>query len=780
MAHLAICLLGTFHITRDSTPITEFASNKVRGLIAYLAVESDRPHTRETLAALFWPDYSNTSALTNLRNTLANLRRVIGDQDANPTYLLITNETVQFNRDSDYGLDVTELVQLAGNHHSPSSSCQLAEVECHTNAANCYRGPFLAGFSIPDSIAFEEWTSLWRERLGQIALEELRWLAGFYEARGEYTLALEYARRQVALDPWLEEGQRLIMRILAITGQRGAALTQYDTCKRVLANDLGVDPADETRRLYAAICAGQIETLRPGRVLPAPGEPPYRGLCFFDEPDAAWFFGRELLTARLAALVEEIAKGKEGEFPLLAIVGASGSGKSSLVRAGVVPLLRKTGWEVQVITPSNNLPAALEPGRPRKRRESHTIRRHLLVIDQFEELFSLVREENERLVFLNRIFEPNLPILLVLRADFYGHCAPYPRLRSALSAHQEYIGAMDASGLRRAIEEPARRGGWELEPGLSDLLLQDIGAADEHPPEPGALPLLEHALLETWFRRRGRVLTLAGYAETGGVRQAIARTAERVYDSLSPGDQVMARRVFLHLTELGEGTQGTRRRASFSELRELAAVGQVVDDLLSTLAKARLVTLGEETAEVAHEALIREWPALQGWLAEDRDGLRLHRHITESAATWERLGRDPGEFYRGANLAQALEWARQSEHWQDLTLLEDEFLQVSREHEELEAMEHEAQRQRELEFAQQFAEAQRQRAEEREQAARELYQESQLAYARELAAHSKSKLNAEPDLSLLLALEAVAVLERVGLSVPWDVQQSVHDVALAS
>lgn len=571
----------------------------------------------------------------------------------------------------------------------------------------------------------------------------------------------------MALEPWLEEGHRQVMRTLALLGQRSAALAQYEVCRRLLTDELNVEPAAETRQLYQAICSGDLDGLRPRKNLPAPGEPPYRGLRFFDEPDAANFFGREALAARLVERVKQMAVSAS---PQLAVVGASGSGKSSLVRAGVAPVLRKLGWKVIVITPTARpVPAfGMLEGKG------------LLVIDQFEELFSLCRDESEREAFLERVFASGQPVVLVLRADFYGHCAPYPRLREMLSTRQEYIGVMDAAGLRRAIEEPARLAGWELEPGLADLILRDVGASGDHSPEPGGLPLLEHALLETWLRRRGRVLTLEGYAESGGVRGAIAQTAEMVYGRLSPEEQNLARKVFLCLTDLGESTQDTRRRAAFSELRALGASGQAVERLLNVLAEARLVTLGEDTAEVAHEALIREWPALQSWLAEDRAGLHLHRHLTESAAAWDRLGRDDGDLYRGARLAQALEWAGQGENRHELILLENEYLQASREREEHEALEHEAQRQREMEAARRIAETERQRAEEREQAAQRFYQDSQLAYARELAAHSKSKLSIEPDLSLLLALESVAVLERIGLPVPWEVQQPIHDVALTA
>ncbi len=190
------------------------------------------------------------------------------------------------------------------------------------------------------------------------------------------------------------------------------------------------------------------------------------------------------------------------------------------------------------------------------------------------------------------------------------------------------------------------------------------------------MPLLSHALLETWKRRRGHTLTLAGYQAVGGVHGALAQTAENLYRSFSAEQQAIARRIFLRLTELGEGTQDTRRRAALSELAGGAADERQARAVLQGLAGARLVTTQQDCAEVAHEALIREWPTLRGWLDEDRDGLRVQRHLTQAAGEWERRGRDPGDLYRGARLARAQEWA--GEHAASLSAAETEFLRASR------------------------------------------------------------------------------------------------------
>jgi formylglycine-generating enzyme required for sulfatase activity len=241
-------------------------------------------------------------------------------------------------------------------------------------------------------------------------------------------------------------------------------------------------------------------------------------------------------------------------------------------------------------------------------------------------------------------------------------------LRNALKSHQEYIGAMTQDELREAITAPAEKNGWDFQPGLVDLILQDVGT------EPGALPLLSHALLETWKRRQGRTLTLQGYHAAGGVKKAIAQTAESVYDKLSPAEQTVARNIFLRLTELGEGVQDTRRRVKLDELAQTTEQ-EAVKKVLQILTSARLVTTEEDSAEVAHEALIREWGTLRRWLDEDRESLRLHRHLTESALEWQRRGRESSELYRGTRLTQIQEW--QKEHGSQLSSLEADFVEAS-------------------------------------------------------------------------------------------------------
>jgi len=348
---------------------------------------------------------------------------------------------------------------------------------------------------------------------------------------------------------------------------------------------------------------------------PEPGDPPYQGLQYFGESDADRFFGRESLVARL---VNRLATAR-----FLAVIGASGSGKSSLVRAGVLPALRRgerlpdgslpptdsAQWDIRILTPgahplealavclaheaehsarSLSALASLQSDltqQPRalslaaRRLLAHNGKKHLLlVIDQFEEIFTQCRQPSERQAFLGALLDTLHPetlapvtILITLRADYYAHLAEYAPLRQAISQNQEFIGAMTRTDLARAIFSPAALGNWKVQEGLVELILDDLGG------EPGALPLLSHALLETWKRRRGRVMTLSGYAAAGGVRGAIAQTAETVFrQRLTPEQQPVARMIFTHLAELGvaqDASPDTRRRTILAGSHDKTSLG---------------------------------------------------------------------------------------------------------------------------------------------------------------------------------------------------------------
>ena len=449
---------------------------------------------------------------------------------------------------------------------------------------------------------------------------------------------------------------------------------------------------------------------------PEPGEPPFQGLQYFDEKDADRFFGRETLVAKIV--------GRLTSTRFLTVIGASGSGKSSVVRAGVIPALRRgerladgsvpptdSGqWDIRILTPSAHPLEALAASLTRDSESVSAIttlrndlaqdpnalslvarrvlaqndKKHLLlIIDQFEEVFTQSRQDDERSAFIENLLHALDPanaqpitILLTLRADFYSQLAFQDHLRELVSQNQEFIGAMSRDELKRAILLPAALGNWKVQEGLVEVILDDLGS------EPGALPLLSHALLETWKRRRGRVLTVSGYTAAGGVRGAIAQTAETVFrQRLSIEQQPIARMIFIKLAEMGEDSLDTRRRAAFSELITRSTDTSTIDAVLSILTDARLVTTGTlepgdtRVVEVAHEALIREWPTLRDWLNQNREGLILHRQLTEDTNDWLKLGRDTGALYRGVRLKQTLDWVKTNNDL--ISLAEQEFLDAS-------------------------------------------------------------------------------------------------------
>jgi DNA-binding SARP family transcriptional activator len=312
MPRLLIALFGSFQVTLDGRPVAGFTSKKSQALLTFLTVEAERPHRREELAGLLWPDYPEPSARTNLRSVLADLRRVIGDHDASPPFLKISRETIQFNQASNYDLDVTTFTRLLAQGVSAPLTIEAME-----EAAALYQGPFLAGFSLPDSPLFEEWALLKRELLARRASETLHHLAGYYEQQGGYEQALAHARRWLELDPWQEEAHQQVMRVLALSGRRSEALAQYESCRRLLAEELGVEPADETTNLY--------EQIRAGKLKGEAGQQRDRASPRHNLPLALTpLIGREVELADLARLLAN------PELRLLTLVGPGGVGKSRL------------------------------------------------------------------------------------------------------------------------------------------------------------------------------------------------------------------------------------------------------------------------------------------------------------------------------------------------------------------------------------------------------------------------------------------------------------------
>ena len=458
---------------------------------------------------------------------------------------------------------------------------------------------------------------------------------------------------------------------------------------------------------------------------------PYRGLNAFREEDASLFFGRD-------RLVDEPEQGllhKVLTCPLVAVVGASGSGKSSVVRAGLLPRLRREPpsrgtWDAVVFRPGKypflNLAIALEAVRnPEasdaaretdaaalgkgwssgdvplelslgRAREALRVDRLLVVVDQFEELITLTPKD-DRLPFLSRLLaatgaESKITVLLTLRADYYSAIYLDPRLSDGVQRGLVNVGAMTRDERRSAIEGPARRVGLEFEPGLVDRLLDDVGD------EPGNLPLLEFALTELWERREGRRLTNAAYEALGRVAGAIGRRADAVFAGLTGEQQAAAPRLFgrlVRVTAAGEEGADTRQRVRLGDLDEASrsAVQPFVAGRLLVTARDPGTSTAEAnpddgpapaalddptTVEVVHEGLIRRWERLRGWVKEDRAFLLWRQRLEFQIAEWEHSGRDAGTLLRGALLKEAHRFARS--RCDDLNKLERDFLVCSESH----------------------------------------------------------------------------------------------------
>jgi tetratricopeptide (TPR) repeat protein len=391
---------------------------------------------------------------------------------------------------------------------------------------------------------------------------------------------------------------------------------------------------------------------------------PFPGLMAFRPEEHEFFFGRETLVEKLQNRL------KIHNF--LAVLGPSGSGKSSLVLAGLVPVLAQP-WAY--LTPGDDPLSALKTVKDDQR---------LVVVDQFEELFTLAFNEATRQEFITRLLDlaRTHQVVLTMRADFWGEIARYSALRDEMQAHQELVPPMGADELHRAIDRQAEKVGLRFEADLGEDILEDVQD------EPGAMPLLQHALLLLWQRRHGRWLRLDEYRAIGGVQKAIAGTADSLYESLPPAEQERVRDIFMHLTRLDEETttgenRDTRRRVKLDELLPAGNDPAQTIALVKKLADARLVVTSESAdgeeqfVEVAHEALIRRWPRLSHWLDENRQSLLLHQGLTQASTQWFKLGCDPGALYRGLRLEQAQELVQSHPDW--ITLSEREFLDASRE-----------------------------------------------------------------------------------------------------
>ncbi|MFL5799047.1 MAG: protein kinase domain-containing protein [Actinomycetota bacterium] len=549
---------------------------------------------------------------------------------------------------------------------------------------------------------------------------------------------------------------------------------------------------------------------------------PYKGLRPFFEADASDFFGRDRLVAEVVARLSGRAEGSR----FLALVGPSGSGKSSLVRAGLLPSLRRgavrgsDGWFLVDMHPGTHpfeeLAAALmriagePPADPLGRLQRGDLRsviekilppgsELLLVVDQFEEVFTLVDDEEVRAGFLGLVASAatdpasRVRIVATLRADFYDRPLTYPVLAELMKAGTVTVTPLVPEELERAVAGPAEGVGVGVDPSLvADIVVQVTT-------QPGALPLLQYALTEIFDRRRDSVLTIEASKEVGGVAGALSRSAEEVYLRLNQAGREATRQLFLRLVTLGKEQAGdTRRRVLRSEITSLEVDQEAMAGVIETFGARRLLSFDRDpatrgpTVEVAHEALLREWGQLSGWIEAAREDVRGHRRLAAAAREWTELGRDSSFVLRGSLLARFEPWATSSA----LALTDDEraYLKASIDHRDHEGAEEERRLDREARTERRSARRLRGlvavfaaaaliagaltvvATDQRGRAQRE----TRIATARELAAASLANLDVDPELGIVLAIEAVRATRSVDGTVLREAEEALHRAVVAS
>lgn len=385
---------------------------------------------------------------------------------------------------------------------------------------------------------------------------------------------------------------------------------------------------------------------------------PYPGLMPYRPQDSDAFFGRTRATAELAELVRENTGG------IVTLIGASGAGKSSLLAAGLRPALAQGSdeWSIAALTPGATPLTTLtdtltsNPGL-------HEDNRRLLVIDQFEELFTTCQDEHEREAFLAELTRHTtaadhpIGVVIALRADFYAHCLNYPVLQDSLEHRSYLLGPMRLDELAQALSGPADRAGLKLEPGLEELVITELCGLGDHENrqtyDPGALPLLSHVMAATWQHRDGRKLTVAGYRKAGGVVGSVAATAEQAWSELSDTQQSAARDVLLGLVAVSQDSRDTRRTATRTDLLHRTNNQESATAALELLSRTRLVTLDAEEVYLTHEIVLDAWPRLRTWIDEDRVGYLVRQRLEDDAADWDSAGRDESLLYRGTRLDSA-------------------------------------------------------------------------------------------------------------------------------
>ncbi len=646
---MAIQLLGA---TRVGDSVASLGPRD-RIVLAALCVGPGQPVSPEALADALWGGEAPTTWAKVVQGCVVRLRKALGPEavETTPAGYRLTL--------ADGQLDTVDFQQhvARGREFLILNEPERAIVELG-RALELWKGdPFPA---------LRDWDPARAEvaRLREIRLAIDEDMVEAHLAAGRNAEAVALAAPLVAREPFRERRWWLLALAQYRTGRQAEALEVLRSARATLLDELGLDPGSDLVNLEQRILE-QDPALAPAASRSSGSRTtcPYRGLRPFDTGDADYYFGRDPVVAE--------AMRRLADHRLLVVVGPSGCGKSSLVRAGLAPALAREGRLATVVTPGGDPLASLAAA------VASLPRRGVLVLDQLEEVFAnpggrtVARELLDELA---RLVEAGTTVVVTLRADHVGGLAESPGLSALAERSLLLLTPMEEDELREAIEGPARVVGLVLEPGLVDALVREVLQA------PGGLPLLSHALAETWERKEGAVLTVAGYRATGGITSAVSQSAERLYESLPADDRDVLRSVVLRLVVPTPAGDPIATRVPTRVLAATPGAPRVLD----LLVRSRLVTTTRDTATLAHESVIRAWPRLQTWLDEDIEGQRIFAHLQVAADTWDTLGRPEDELYRGARLVAAREWRMRTNPV--LASVEDEFLAAAAAHADAEQL----------------------------------------------------------------------------------------------
>ncbi|MGY1608919.1 nSTAND1 domain-containing NTPase [Geodermatophilus sp. SYSU D00700] len=674
---MRIAVLGPLEVRSDTGGPVTVPGAKERLLLALLAAEAPGAVSVDRLVEHLWDGDRPPSARKSLQVHLVRLRRALEPQRprGSPGRYVVrrgAGYSLAVTADELDALGVGELVSR-GRARLVTGDAAGAE-EVLTAALGLWRGE-----------PFEDWPDAGFAAAERRRLAELR--AGARTALLEVRLALggqaEVVGDLEALvteDPLREDWWRLLVLALYRSGRQGDALAALQRARRVLAEELGADPGPQLRALEAAVLAQDpaldaSDALAPvdGRSPVRPPRPaaatcPFKGLAPYQAVDADLFHGRDrTVTTLVARLVDT---------PLVVVSGSSGVGKSSLVRAGLLPGLARgalpgsAAWTPVVLTPGSSpvdalaaLPGDARPDAP-----------VVLVCDQLEELWAPGVHPGERAAFLDTVLgliDDGVVVRCVaaVRGDHVGRLAEHAAFADRIGAALVLVPPLTEAELRDVVREPAAAVGLTVEEELVDAVVVDVLG------RPGALPLLSTALVGTWERRRGDRLTLAGYLEAGGVTASLIRSAEEAWAALDEEEQQVARRLLVRLADTDEGGALVRRPVPLAELDLDGDTGAARRRVIDAFVARRLLSLDGERLDVVHEALLTGWPRLARWLDDDAAGRAVRGHLTPAAQEWQRRGRPDDELYRGARLGAALDWAGAGD---ELTAGEREFLEASK------------------------------------------------------------------------------------------------------